>query len=182
MKFFTKEIIFFFHNQPVARDSIFRYNPGMNYFLKGLLGGNKNFFLVLGAAGVWVLALFDLISNIRPPGMFNGKLFLVTAVSTGVGTLYYLIRRYYKDLDLRKKTKAVEEHIADFEPKREAEIREILETNPGFTTLCYQCKHFNPDLQHCSRDLSGDITRQRIKEVYINGRKYCLYWEEGGSA
>lgn len=154
----------------------------MNYFLKGLLSGNKNFFWVLGAAAVWVLAIFDLIANIRPPGLFNGKLFLVTAVVTVVGGLFFLISRYRKDRDTLIKTKVVEEHIADFEPKREQEIREILEKNPGFTTLCYQCNHFNPDLQHCNRNLSEDITQQRIKEIDINGRKYCLYWEEGESS
>ena len=150
----------------------------MNYFLKGLLSGNKNFFWVLAVAALWVLAIFDLISNIRPPGLFNGKLFMVTAVVTVVGVLYLLISRYYKDLDFRKKTKMMEEFIADFEPKREEEIREILETNPGFTTFCYECKHYNPDLEHCSRNLSEDITQQRLKEIYVNNRKYCLYWEE----
>ena len=152
----------------------------MSYFLKGLLSGNKTFFWVLAAAAVWVLALFDFISDIRPPGLFNGKLFLVTAVVTVVGGLYFLINRYYKDLDFRKKTKSVEKHIADFEPKREEEIREILETNPGFLTLCYQCKHYNPDLEHCSRNLTEDITQQRLKEVKINDRQYCLYWKELG--
>lgn len=179
MKFFTKEIIFSCPVFPVARVPIFRYNSGMNYFFKGLFSGNKTYYLILAAAAVWVFAIFDLITNIRPPGLFNGKLFLVTAVATGVGVLYFLISRYKKDRDVRLKTKAVEEHIANFEPKREAEIREILETNPGFNTFCYECKHYNPDLQHCSRDLSDDITRQRIKEIYINSRKYCLYWEEG---
>jgi hypothetical protein len=148
----------------------------MNYFLKDLLSGNKKFFLYIGVLALWVFAIFDLIANIRPPGLFNGRLFLFTAAATAVGGLYYLFRMYYKDLDRRRKTKMVDEHSAAFEPKREEEIREILEKNPGFTTLCYECIHFNPDLLHCNRDLSEDITRQRIKEIFINGRKYCLYW------
>ena len=148
----------------------------MNYFLKGLLSGNKNFFLYIAILGVWIFAIFDLIANIRPPGLFNGKLFLITAVGTAIGGFYYLFRRYFKDLDHRRKTKMVDEHSAVFEPKREEEIRAILEDNPSFATLCYECIHFNPDLLHCNRDLSEDISNQRIKEIYINNRKYCLYW------
>lgn len=167
---------YIFPRPSFASASIFSYNQRMSYFVKGLLSGNKKFFLFLGGAAVWVLAIFDFIANIRPPGLFNGKLFLVTAVATVVGGFYYLFRMYYKDLDHRRKTKMVEEHSAVFEPKREEEIREMIEQNPAFATLCYECIFFNPDLLHCNRDLSEDITRQRIKDIYINGRKYCLYW------
>ncbi|MCP5103021.1 MAG: hypothetical protein GY950_06570 [bacterium] len=154
----------------------------MNYFFRGLLSGNKKFFLLLGLSALWVLALFDLLASIRPPGLFNGKLFIVTAVGTAVGLLYFLINRYVKDTTTLKKTKAVEKHAAEFEPMRESEIYEILEKNPGFNTFCYECKHFNPDLQHCSRNLSDDISKQRIKDVYINNRKYCLYFEAAETA
>ena len=80
-------------------------------------------------------------------------------------------------LEKKKKIKEVEEESAPFEAQQENKIRKALEENPEFATHCYECIHFNPDLLHCSKKLSKKISYQRIKEITINGKTYCLYHE-----
>ncbi len=135
----------------------------------------------MAAIAVWVFAIFDFIFSIAGSGLFNGILFKITAVVTAVALLFFLFYKYFKNKFTQKKIKAVEEHAALFEPKREEEIRRLYEKHPEFATHCYECIHFNPDLKHCSKNLSDDITQQRLKEVQIGNRKFCLYWERAAS-
>jgi uncharacterized membrane protein YuzA (DUF378 family) len=153
----------------------------MGYILKGLVFGTKKFWFFTVVLAVWVLALFDLFASIRGLGFFNGKLFNITVGLTAVGFLYFLFHKYFKEKSTLEKIKAVEEHAALFESKREEEIRKLYEENPEFTTHCYECIHFDPDKQYCSRKLSDDITQQRVKEVRIGNRQFCLYWERSDS-
>jgi len=153
----------------------------MGYFLKGLVAGTKKFWFYTAALAVWVLALIDLYASGRGSGLLNGKLFNITVVVTAVGFLYLLFYKYFKEKFTLKKIKAVEEHAALFEPKREEEIWKLYEENPEFATHCYECIHFNPEKKYCSRKLSNDITQQRVKEVRIDNRHFCLYWERSDS-
>jgi hypothetical protein len=153
----------------------------MGYILKGLVAGTKKFWFSIAFLAVWLLALFDLIASIKGLGLFNGKLFNITVVVTAVGFLYFLLYKYFKEKSTLKKIKAVEEHAALFEPKREEEIWKLYEENPEFATHCFECIYFNPDKKHCSRKLSDDITQQRVKEIRIGNRQFCLYWEKSDS-
>jgi hypothetical protein len=153
----------------------------MSYIFNGLVAGTKKFWFYTAAIAVWLFAIFDLIFSIAGSSLFNGILFKITAAVTAVALLFFLFYRYFKKKDTKKKIKAVEEHAALFEPKREEEIRRLYEKYPEFATHCYECIHFNPHLKHCAKNLSDDITKQRLKEVQIGNRKFCLYWERSAS-
>lgn len=150
----------------------------MNYFLKGLLSGNRNYWLGVTFIGVWVVALIDAFGTaFGSSGILNGRWFQVTLILTILAPVSYFVYSKIITTKKQKTLKALEEEAALFEPRREQEIKEILEENLEFLTLCYTCIHFNPNLRHCARLLSDDVSYQRVKEVKINGRKYCLYWE-----
>ena len=70
--------------------------------------------------------------------------------------------------------KKVELEAPVFEKKRELEILEIIRNNPDFTTFCYECVDFNEEKKACRRDR----IYERVKEISIGKRKYCLYWKE----
>lgn len=145
----------------------------MNYFLKGVLTGNKKFFAIAFYLAVCGVAFLDAFTNVA-----KGWWFLTTLVLSFTGLLIFLFQKYFKDLSKRKKTAMVEEEAAVFEPIREEEIRKLVKNNPEFVTLCYECKHFDHEARHCSRNMTLDITKQRLKEIRIDRTKYCLYWEE----
>jgi len=151
----------------------------MNYFFKGLRDGNKKYWAGVGVAAVWFVAFIDILSTaVKPPGLMNGKFFTVTLILTVAAPVVYYVYSTVKAKKEKKETRLMEEEAALFEPRREQEIRRILAENPEFVTLCYQCIHFDPRLRHCAKALSDDIAYKRVKEVRINNRKYCLYWEE----
>jgi hypothetical protein len=128
--------------------------------------------------GAWLVALIDILStSFKPPGLFDGKFFTLILILTLIAPVVYYVYDYWTRTTKRNKINTVEETAAILEPKREQEIRKRVAENPEFATLCYQCIHFNPHLLHCARKLSDDVSYQRIREISINNRKYCLYWE-----
>jgi hypothetical protein len=156
------------------------YNILMNYFIKGLVSGNRKYWAVMAAIGAWIVAIVDFLSsNFRPPGLFNGRFFFFILILTLISPVIYYVYDYWTRSQKHIKIKTVEETAALLEPKREQEIREKVAEDPEFATLCYQCIHFNSHLLHCKRKLSDDVSYQRVKEITINNRKYCLYWVAG---
>jgi hypothetical protein len=154
------------------------YNTIMNYFIKGLISGNHKYWAAVGAMGLWIVAIIDFLSsNFRPPGLFDGKFFFAILILTIIAPVIYYIYDFSARSTKQKKIRTVEETAAILEPKREQEIRKRAAEDPEFATLCYQCIHFNSHLLHCARKLSDDVSYQRVKEITINNRKYCLYWE-----
>jgi len=150
----------------------------MNYFLKGLISGNRKYWLGVAFIGVWTVALIDAFGTaFGSSGILNGRWFQVTLVLTILAPVACFVYSKIVTTKKQKTLNALEEESALFELEREQEIKDILEENQGFLTLCYECIHFNPDLRHCSRLLYDDVSYQRVKEVKINDRKYCLYWE-----
>lgn len=126
----------------------------------------------------WFVALIDMFSSaLGSRGVMGGKVFYIMLALTILVPVVYYVYDFTTRSKKQKKIKTVEQVAALFEPRREQEIRKILETNPEFVTLCYECIHFNPDLRVCARQFSDDVSYQRIKEVKINNRQYCLYWE-----
>jgi len=151
----------------------------MNYFVQGLIRGNKKYWAALAAIGIWVVAIIDAFSTgISPPGLFNGKWFAVTVFLTILAPIVYYIYDFITRSKKQKQMKLVEGEARAFEPRREEEIRKLVAENPEFVTLCYECIHFNPDLRACDRRLTDDITKQRVKEIRINNVVYCLYWKK----
>ena len=145
----------------------------MNYFLKGVFTGNRKFFFIDISIGIWGVAFLDGFTS----GVLNGWFFIVTLIVTAVGFLTFIFSKYYLDAKKRKITKIVEADAAEFEPIRETEIRKLVKENPEFVTLCYECKYYDHNHRHCLRNMTLDITIQRLKEIRIGNTKYCLYWE-----
>ncbi len=106
----------------------------------------------------------------------GGRWFYATLILTILVPVAYYVYDFTTRSKNKKKTKVVEQKAALFEPKREKEIRRTLEVNPEFVTLCYQCIYFNFELRVCTRKFSDDVSYQRVKEVKINNKSYCLYW------
>lgn len=149
----------------------------MNYFFRELRSGTLKFWVVMAFMAAWFVALIDIVASaFGSGGVMGGKWFYFMLIITILVPVVYYTYDFTTRSKNKKKTKAVEQKAELFEPRREKEIRRILETNPEFVTLCYECIHFNPDLLVCARQFSDDVSYQRIKEVKINDKKYCLYW------
>jgi hypothetical protein len=149
----------------------------MNYFFKGLRSGNLKYWAVVVFMAAWFVALIDIFASaFGSSGVMGGKWFYIMLILTILAPLAYYVYDFITRSKTRKKIKEDEQKAALFEPGREQEIRRILEVNPEFVTLCYECIHFNSDLLVCARQFSNDISYQRVKEIRINNRSYCLYW------
>jgi len=145
-------------------------NYWTNYLFK-----DKNFLAKLLIPGIGFLLLLDILSYVfNSPGYFNlwpSKIFAVTGIPI-------IIRIIYKNFDSLNKIKKTEREAPVYEKEREQEIREIIRNNPDFTTFCYECIYFNEEKKACRRDR----VYERVKEISIGQRKYCLYWEEDRSS
>ena len=149
----------------------------MTYFFKELRSGTLKFWIVMVFAAAWFVALIDMFgAAFGSGGVMGGKWFYAMLIITILAPVAYYAYDFSNRSTRKKKLKAVEQKAALFEPKREKEIRRILEVNPEFVTLCYECIHFNPDLRVCARKFSKDVSYQRVKEFKINNKSYCLYW------
>ena len=143
----------------------------MDYFTRDLFTGNARFWVAMIFFGLWGGATIDFIT-----GVFKGLWFLIALILTALALALYFGIPALKGLRKKRENKIVELHAVPFEAEQEKEFRKILEQHPEFTTHCYECIYFNSRLLHCSRKLSGKASRQRVREVDIKGKKYCLYW------
>jgi len=146
----------------------------MNYFFKALREDNKKFWFFAAWFTFGVLALVDVLSTALGGSVFKLKVFYGFIILNITGVIALIVYKAVSERLKKERAKEVEAEAAVFEPKREEEIREILEANPGFQTFCYKCIHFNHDKLHCARKMADE----RVKEVKIEDRKYCLYYEE----
>lgn len=146
----------------------------MNYFLKTLRENTKKFWMFTAWFVAGCFALVDILATAFGGSIFGGKLFSGFIIVNIAGVIALII---YKAVSQSKKkvlAREVEKEAAFFEPKQEEEIRKKIAENPEFMTLCYKCIHYNQNKLHCSRDMEDE----RLKQVRINDRKYCLYWVE----
>lgn len=147
----------------------------MNYFLKELLNNKKRFWIILVVMGVWAAAIVDAFTSaIRPPGLFGGKLMTAIFYATFIGFFILIIYKITKNYVKKKKSMTYNMEADEYEYKRKKEFRRIFEQHPEFNTLCFECRHFDKNVNHCSRDLNN----QKVKEFEVGNKKYCLYWEE----
>jgi len=151
----------------------------MHYFLKGLIQGNTRFFIFSAYLGCWFIGFIDILSTaIGSHGIWGGKIFYITNICGVLAIIGYYFFDFSKRKKYSEKETNVERIAAIFEPRREKEIRRIIEDTPDFVTLCYNCIHFDPRFLHCARKFSDDVSYRRVKEITIDGKKYCLYWRE----
>ena len=57
--------------------------------------------------------------------------------------------------------------------QNEQKIRIMVKMHPDFHTLCHECKQFNSKFNQCQ----WKIDRRVVKDIQINGKTYCAYWE-----
>lgn len=130
------------------------------------------------AMALWIISVIDALTTImQPPGLFSGKFYLATLMISIGGPVIFFIYQGIKNKKRKKDFIIVEKVASKFELQREREIRKILQNNPEFATHCYECIHFDSNLLYCSRKRSERIYDHRLKEMTINNRKFCLYWE-----
>jgi predicted membrane protein len=72
---------------------------------------------------------------------------------------------------IKKKKIKKEQALADI--KNEGKIRSMAARDPAFQTYCYECKHFNHDLDYCQRKRE----RRPVKEIRIKDKTLCAAWE-----
>lgn len=142
----------------------------MNYWIKYIFK-DRNFLLKLLIPGIGFLLFLDIASYVLDrPGYFHLwplRIFVVTGIP-------FIIKIIYKNFHTLNKIKKVESEAPVYEKKRKEEILDIIKSDPEFTTFCYQCVYFNEDKKACRRDR----IYERVKEISVGNRKYCLYWEE----
>jgi len=64
----------------------------MNFFLKGLLSGNRKYWLGVAFMGVWAVALIDAVANtLGSSGVLNGIWFQVTLILTILSPVAYFV-------------------------------------------------------------------------------------------
>jgi len=117
------------------------------------LGANHGFLLVvLGTAMAGMLAFVPIILWLKLPGIFF--LYLL-------GLIALLI--------LRGKRQRLSRANEKIEELKERHIRAQARRDPGFTTFCYQCLFYRPDIQRCRLRLEG----REVRDLSLNLRTYC---------
>lgn len=143
-----------------------------SYFWKGMK--DPVFWLKISVLPtVGALCLLDFLSYMfAAPGYFNLWAIKIVGTLSIVGVVVYGVILYVKP----KQFKKLEERQASFEEMRRRELRRRLEREPQIQTLCYECRHFNDEIKHCSLDIVNQRARQ-VKFRELNEKySYCLYW------
>ncbi len=158
----------------IERICIAVYNKVMSYWTKYIFNDKKFWFKLL-IPGIGFLIIIDLFSYLyNPPGYFNLwslKLFIIIGIPV-------IVKLIHKNFSTLKKIKKVEKEAPVFEKNREKEILDIIKSDPEFTTFCYECIYFNEETSSCKRDR----VFERVKEINVGNRKYCLYWEKNSNS
>jgi len=117
------------------------------------LGSNHGFLLVvLGAAMAGMIVFIPIVLWLKLPGIFS--LYLL-------GLIALLI--------LRGKRQRLSRANEKIEELKERHIRAQARRDPGFTTFCYQCLFYRPDIQRCRLRLEG----REVRDLSLNLRTYC---------
>jgi hypothetical protein len=154
----------------------FGYNHFMSYFFRELFSANRGLWIAAAIAVAWFIAIFDLFTASQPGALFGGKWFKATVTLTVISPILYFLGRTIFAAGMRKELRKMEESTARYEARREREIRRILEKDPEFATHCYECIFIKDNTLSCSRPLARKAADQRVKEIPIGEREYCLYW------
>lgn len=122
------------------------------------LGINIAELAVLTGVNICGFFIFSKMVKIIPLGVFYIFIFLALAA---------LLAMHIKE----KKTRG---ELALKDRGTELRIRDLARRDPGFQTFCSNCLQFNRDVNYCRRK----INKQKVKDIVINGKQYCAYWEK----
>ena len=92
-----------------------------------------------------------------------------------LGLVFLIVFYIYLGIKEKKAKKSQEQ----FETKRKAEIRKIVQLDPKFQTNCVECQHYCQFDRECSLDR---LNQKKEIKLYANDRLniYCLYWQISG--
>jgi hypothetical protein len=149
--------LFFFAQSPVV---FMVYIICFLFSLKiAYLGANHGFLLVvLGSAMAGMIAFVAVFRWLHLPGIFF--LYLVFLIA-------FLIRRRNNQRKARENKKT--------EQLKEQRIRGLAGRNPEFTSFCYQCLFYRPDIARCQLRLDG----KEVRDIIINQRTFCTSFQQG---
>lgn len=136
-------------------------------YLLLLVIGSKLAYLRISAAEIVGLVTANLLGL----GLFGLMVLKGGLIYVYVGVLLIVVVMLLARI--RQENRQAKEQAA-FEARRAAEIKTIIQRDPGFQTFCYTCKYFIPAERECFRKLH----HQPVKEIRLQqGRSYCLYWQ-----
>lgn len=140
----------------------------MGIVFNELKAGWQNLLAIGIILAAWIVSFIDLFTNV-----FKGAWITTTLVLTVVISLGGLVRLTVRDQKKKSLQKRLAEEAERCEPKLEEKIRKLAE-DPEFITACYLCVYFNQEIRLCNRLHDGE----NLREIRIDGKKYCLYWEK----
>jgi hypothetical protein len=121
------------------------------------LGTNHGFlFIVLGAALVGMIVFVPVVTLLRLPGLFFLYLVVLAAL-------------LWRGRQAQKKAR----EILRLEQAKEQRLRERVRLDPAFTTFCYQCLFYRPDIQRCQLQLDG----KEVRNITLEQRTYCTSFQ-----
>jgi len=105
-------------------------------------------------------------------------IFRVIIVSTILIVLFclFIILGFILLIHNRFKAKKYRQKRQAFEKRKRAEIKNILNKNPEFRTICSECKFFDFNKKYCIHHLVDEMEDFKLNR---NGFPvpFCLYWE-----
>jgi hypothetical protein len=117
------------------------------------LGVNRGFlFIVQGAALAGMILFVPAAALLRLPGLF---LLYLAVFAVLLGRRQGARKRARQALALER--------------AKERSLRERLRRDPAFTTFCYQCLYYSPDINRCQLRLDGS----EVRDIKVDQRSYC---------
>ncbi len=142
----------------------------MNYFTRGVFSDPKFWWKIIVIPAIGGLVLMDFLSSMfASPGFFNLWIVKIVGTLSIIGVIGYGVFLYAKP----KSDKKIEEDQAFVEKMNEERFRKIIQENPHFQTLCYQCLHFDQNHRACGKKVINErALKARLSETFT----YCLHW------
>lgn len=145
----------------------------MNYFLANLFR-DKMLWILVGLSALAGLIIMDFISYmLLGNGFFNLWIIRGTVIAAAAGLAVYAVILYRRE----KRERRLAVLLPPFVKDRIAGFKKAAEENPGFQTLCHECRHFDLDRLRCLLVLSERKSRVRLQED--SPLRHCLYWNLG---
>ena len=137
----------------------------MNYFTRHLLR-DKQFWVTIGLTVAAALLSADMNG-----GVFKGLVVMAVIIAAFILLPLYYVRKWKFDKREEENLKALDY----LEQVRRLEFQHRLDSEPGFVTMCYECRHFDQEKRSCSLDLPARHNRF-VSLVQNLPPRFCLYW------
>jgi hypothetical protein len=145
----------------------------MNYFLANLFR-DKMLWILVGLSALAGLIIMDFISYmLLGNGFFNLWIIRGTMIAAAAGLAVYAVILHRRE----KRERRLAALLPPFVTDRIYCYKKAVNENPGFQTLCHECRHFDPDRLRCLLFLRERKSRVRLQED--SPLRHCLYWNLG---